>query len=93
VNCAGDVEQRGTRSRHDANYLARKHAFRGHTGGPCNNRWLLRKPHTFAVAKAVALQAIKDGVAGPLDEQTLESRIRANIWEPVYLPYRFDTFL
>ncbi len=44
---------------------------------------------SFAVAKAVALQAIKDGVADPLDEQTLESHIRANVWEPVYLPYRF----
>jgi len=45
---------------------------------------------SFAVAKAVARQAINDGVAGPLDEQILESRIRANVWEPVYLPYRFD---
>jgi malate dehydrogenase (oxaloacetate-decarboxylating) len=45
---------------------------------------------SFAVAQAVALQAIKDGVADPLDEQILESRIRANVWEPVYLPYRFD---
>jgi malate dehydrogenase (oxaloacetate-decarboxylating) len=45
---------------------------------------------SFAVAQAVALQAIKDGVAGPLDEQTLESHIRANVWEPLYLPYRFD---
>ena len=44
---------------------------------------------SFAVAKAVALQAINDGVAHPLDEQTVESRIRANVWEPVYLPYRF----
>jgi malate dehydrogenase (oxaloacetate-decarboxylating) len=32
----------------------------------------------------------QDGVADPLDEQTLESRIRANVWEPVYLPYRFN---
>ncbi len=46
---------------------------------------------SFAVAQAVALQAIKDGVADPLDEQILESRIRANVWEPVYLPYRFDS--
>jgi malate dehydrogenase (oxaloacetate-decarboxylating) len=46
---------------------------------------------SFAVAKAVVLQAINDGVAGPLDEQTLESRIRANVWEPLYLPYRFDS--
>ena len=45
---------------------------------------------SFAVAKAVALQAIQDGVAAPLDRQALESRIRANVWEPVYLPYRFD---
>ncbi len=45
---------------------------------------------SFAVAKAVAQQAMKDGVASTLDERTLESRIRANVWEPVYLPYRFD---
>ncbi len=45
---------------------------------------------SFGVAKAVARQAIKDGVADPLDEQTVEARIRANVWEPVYLPYRFD---
>jgi malate dehydrogenase (oxaloacetate-decarboxylating) len=45
---------------------------------------------SFTVAKAVAFQAITDGVAAPLDEQTLEARIRANIWEPKYLPYRFD---
>jgi malate dehydrogenase (oxaloacetate-decarboxylating) len=45
---------------------------------------------SFAVAKAVALQAIKDGVADALDEQTLESRIRANVWQPFYLPYRFN---
>ena len=47
---------------------------------------------SFAVAQAVALQAIEDGVAGPLDEPTLESRIRAHVWAPVYLPYRFDPF-
>ena len=45
---------------------------------------------SFAVAKAVARQAINDGVAAPLDEPAVESRIRANIWEPTYLPYRFD---
>jgi malate dehydrogenase (oxaloacetate-decarboxylating) len=42
-----------------------------------------------AVAKAVALAAIHDGVAGHLDEQSVESLIRANVWEPAYLPYRF----
>jgi len=43
---------------------------------------------SFAIAKAVALQAIRDGVADPLGDQTLESRICANVWQPVYLPYR-----
>ncbi len=44
---------------------------------------------SFAVAKAVAQQAIDDGVADPLGHQTMESRICANVWQPVYLPYRF----
>ncbi len=44
---------------------------------------------SFAVAKAVALQAIADGVADPLGSQTIESRICANVWHPEYLPYRF----
>ena len=43
---------------------------------------------SWAVAKAVAIQAIKDGVACEFDEQVLESRISGNIWEPTYLPYR-----
>lgn len=38
---------------------------------------------SFAVTKAVAMQAIKDGVAGPLHEDTLESRIRSKVWDPV----------
>ncbi len=44
---------------------------------------------SFAVAKAVALEAINDGVAERLDEHTVETRVRANVWEPAYLPYRF----
>jgi hypothetical protein len=44
---------------------------------------------SFAIAKAVALQAIKDGVADPLGDETLESRICANVWQAVYCPYRF----
>jgi len=47
------------------------------------------RPVSFAVAKAVALQAINDGVADQLDEHKVESRLRANVWEPAYLPYRF----
>ena len=42
-----------------------------------------------AVAKAVALQAMHDGVAAPVDEHTLNSRLRSYIWQPVYLPYRY----
>ena len=44
---------------------------------------------SFAIARAVALQAINDGVAEPLGGQTLEAHICANVWQPVYLPYRF----
>jgi malate dehydrogenase (oxaloacetate-decarboxylating) len=44
---------------------------------------------SFSVARAAALRAIQDGVAEPVDGQNLESRIAANMWEPLYLPYRF----
>jgi len=43
---------------------------------------------SLAVAKAVAQQAIKDGLADPRDEEVLKAEIRANVWEPAYLPYR-----
>ncbi|HEX6823141.1 MAG TPA: NAD-dependent malic enzyme [Candidatus Sulfotelmatobacter sp.] len=46
---------------------------------------------SITVAKAVALRAMHDGVAAPVDEHTLDSRLRTNIWEPVYLPYRYVT--
>jgi malate dehydrogenase (oxaloacetate-decarboxylating) len=45
---------------------------------------------SFAVAYAIALQAIRDGVADPLDCHALQSRIRVNSWEPAYLAYRFS---
>ena len=44
---------------------------------------------SFAVAKAVTIQAIKEGVADEFDEQVLESRICRNMWRPIYLSYRF----
>jgi malate dehydrogenase (oxaloacetate-decarboxylating) len=44
---------------------------------------------SVAVAKAVAQQAITDGVADPLDPDTLAESIRKNVWEPRYLPYRY----
>jgi malate dehydrogenase (oxaloacetate-decarboxylating) len=40
------------------------------------------------VADAVARQAQADGVAQPCDQETLNARIRALLWEPVYRPYR-----
>ena len=48
---------------------------------------------SLAIAKAAAIQAMKEGIADPRDEALLESQIRANIWEPVYLPYRCLTSL
>lgn len=44
---------------------------------------------SFAVASAVARQAMADGQASSVDEQTLESRIRNYMWNPDYLPYRY----
>lgn len=41
-----------------------------------------------AVATAVALQAQHDGVAEHCSELELAARIGAQIWEPVYRPYR-----
>jgi malate dehydrogenase (oxaloacetate-decarboxylating) len=41
-----------------------------------------------AVALAVARQAQADGVADPCGEEILERRIRAQVWEPEYRPYR-----
>jgi malate dehydrogenase (oxaloacetate-decarboxylating) len=42
---------------------------------------------SFAVAKAVALQAQADGVAAACDEAEAERRIKAFVWEPKYVPY------
>jgi malate dehydrogenase (oxaloacetate-decarboxylating) len=45
------------------------------------------RPVAIAVATAVAHQAMADGVADPLDEVTLATRIRAAMWKPVYRRY------
>ncbi len=44
---------------------------------------------SFAVAKAVALQAVAERVAEAPAGETIESRICANVWQPDYLPYRY----
>jgi malate dehydrogenase (oxaloacetate-decarboxylating) len=41
-----------------------------------------------AVATAVARQAQQDGVAQPCSQDELAARIAAQIWEPIYRPYR-----
>ena len=43
---------------------------------------------SVAVAAAVARQAQAEGVAEFGDEESVPGRIRAQIWEPVYRPYR-----
>lgn len=39
------------------------------------------------IGQAVGIQAIKDGQAQVGDEDALQRELRANIWEPVYVPY------
>jgi len=46
------------------------------------------RPVAVAVAKAVARQALADGVADPCDAAALDARIAAHVWEPEYRPYR-----
>jgi malate dehydrogenase (oxaloacetate-decarboxylating) len=43
---------------------------------------------SYHVAFAVALQALKEGLAGISGEEEVVSRIRAKMWMPVYRPYR-----
>lgn len=43
---------------------------------------------SYEVARAVARQAQADGVAAPCEGETLDARIRDNMWEPTYRPYR-----
>jgi malate dehydrogenase (oxaloacetate-decarboxylating) len=40
-----------------------------------------------SIAQAVGRQAIKDGQAQVADEDSLQRELKANIWEPVYVPY------
>ena len=43
---------------------------------------------SIAVARAVALQAIKDGLARDIAEDEIDAAIAAKMWTPRYLPYR-----
>jgi malate dehydrogenase (oxaloacetate-decarboxylating) len=42
---------------------------------------------SLAVAEAVGMQAIADGVAEAVDEASLADTLRAYVWEPEYVPY------
>jgi len=42
---------------------------------------------SLAVAEAVGKQAIADGVAEVADASTLNEKLRAYVWEPIYLSY------
>ena len=42
---------------------------------------------SLAVAEAVGMQAIADGVAEAIDEASLADELRAYVWDPVYLDY------
>lgn len=40
------------------------------------------------IGEAVGKQALRDGQAQVADEDALKRKLQANIWEPVYVPYR-----
>ncbi len=41
-----------------------------------------------AVARAVALQAVSEGMAPPMTEREIDAAIATKMWQPKYLPYR-----
>tara|TARA_R110001583_G_scaffold16561_19_gene67945 strand:+ start:3928 stop:5610 length:1683 start_codon:yes stop_codon:yes gene_type:complete len=45
-----------------------------------------------SIAYAVAKQAIEDGVAPPISEQTMQRRLSENFWTPKYRTYRRTSF-
>ena len=45
------------------------------------------RPLSFRVAVAVARQALADGLADPLTDETLTAAVKAKMWEPVYADY------
>ena len=45
-----------------------------------------------SIAYAVAQQAITDGVASPISQETMQRRLAENFWEPKYRDYRRTSF-
>jgi len=50
------------------------------------------KPISKSIAYAVAQQAIKDGLAPPISEETMQRRLSENFWTPKYRDYRRTSF-
>jgi malate dehydrogenase (oxaloacetate-decarboxylating) len=46
---------------------------------------------SHSIGLAVGRQAIQDGMAQVAGEGSLETELRANIWEPVYVPYERES--
>lgn len=44
------------------------------------------------IARAVFIQAVSDGVAMPVPEELIDSKIEANFWQPEYRDYRRTSF-
>ncbi|MCE0557970.1 NAD-dependent malic enzyme [Motilimonas sp. E26] len=50
------------------------------------------KTISLSIAKAVAKQAIADGLAPPLTDEMLQQQLYANYWKPAYREYRRTSF-
>jgi malate dehydrogenase (oxaloacetate-decarboxylating) len=50
------------------------------------------KPISISIAYAVAQQAIEDGLAPPISEETMQRRLSENFWTPQYRDYRRTSF-
>jgi malate dehydrogenase (oxaloacetate-decarboxylating) len=50
------------------------------------------KPISRSIAYAVARQAIEDGLAPPISEETMQRRLSENFWTPQYRDYRRTSF-
>ncbi len=46
------------------------------------------RPLGTLIARAVAKQAIREGQAQVSNDVELNRKLRANVWEPVYIPYK-----
>jgi len=50
------------------------------------------KQISLAIAKAVALQAVEDGLALPVSEEVIDNKLTSIFWKPKYRDYRRTSF-